>query len=51
MKIVSTVFTQLLQTLPETQKVTVRHKTVLAIAYNLWTIVPIQVSSKTITIT
>ena len=32
-------------------KVTVRHKTVLAIAYNLWTIIPIQVSSKTITIT
>ena len=32
-------------------KVTVRHKTILAVAYNLWTIILIQVSSKTITIT
>ena len=32
-------------------KVTVRHKTILALAYNLWTIILIQVSSKTIKIT
>ena len=32
-------------------KVTVRHKTILAVAYNLWTIILIQVSSKTIKIT
>ena len=32
-------------------KVTTKHKTILAVAYNLWTIILIQVSSKTIKIT
>ena len=32
-------------------KVTVRHKTILAVAYNLWTIILMHVSSKTIKIT
>ena len=32
-------------------KVTVRHKTILAVAYNLWTVILILVSSKTIKIT